>query len=83
MNSFKPNNTDSTDNTDSVVIKKAVNNQFKNGAFFGKADNSISVYGNYLEYNRLLGKNFGIDAKLTTIVQDGNGISTFGFSDIF
>ena len=83
MNSFKPNNTDSTDNTDSVVIKKAVNNQFKIGAFFGKADNSISVYGNYLEYNRLLGKNFGIDAKLTTIVQDGNGISTFGFSDIF
>jgi hypothetical protein len=74
MNSFKPNSTDST---------KLLNNQFKIGAFYGKADNSISVYGNYLEYNRQLSKKFGLDAKLTTIAQNGNGISTFGLSDIF
>ena len=74
MNSFKPNNTDSTD---------VLNNQFKIGIFYGKADNSISVYGNYLEYNRQLSKKFGLDAKLTTIAQDGNGISVFGLSDIF
>jgi hypothetical protein len=74
MNSFKPNNTDSTD---------VLNNQFKIGIFYGEADNSISVYGNYLEYNRQLSKKFGLDAKLTTIAQDGNGISVFGLSDIF
>lgn len=74
INSFKPNSADST---------KVLSNQFKIGAFYGKADNSISVYGNYLEYNRQLGMKFGIDAKLTTIAQNGNGISTFGLSDIF
>lgn len=74
INSFKPNSTDST---------KAFNNQFKIGGFYGKADNSISVYGNYLEYNRQLSKKFGLDAKLTTIAQNGNGISAFGLSDIF
>ena len=74
INSFKPNSTDSTE---------VLNNQFKIGAFYGKADNSISVYGNYLEYNRQLSKKFGLDAKLTTISQNGNGISTFGLSDIF
>jgi hypothetical protein len=74
INSFKPNSTDTTE---------VVNNQFKIGAFFGKADNSISVYGNYLEYNRQLGKKFGLDAKLTTLAQNGNGISSFGLSDVF
>jgi hypothetical protein len=74
INSFKPNNTDST---------KLLNNQFKVGAFFGKADNSISVYGTYLEYNRQLNKRFGLDAKLTTLAQNGNGINAFGLSDIF
>lgn len=74
MNSFKPNNTDSTE---------VLNNQFKIGVFYGKADNTISVFGNYLEYNRQLSKKFGLDAKLTTIAQDGNGISAFGLSDIF
>lgn len=74
INSFKPNSADSTE---------VLNNQFKIGVFYGKADNSISVFGNYLEYNRQLSKKFGLDAKLTTIAQDGNGISAFGLSDIF
>lgn len=74
INSFKPNGTDSA---------KFLSNQFKVGAFFGKADNSISVYGTYLEYNRQLNENIGLDAKLTTLAQNGNGISTFGPSDIF
>jgi hypothetical protein len=74
LNSFKPNSTDST---------KLLNNQLKVGAFFGKADNSISVYGTYLEYNRQLNKKFGLDVKLTTLAQNGNGISVFGLSDIF
>ncbi len=74
INSFKPGSTDSN---------KALKNQFKIGAFYGNADNSISVYGNYLEFNRQLNKSFGIDLKLTTLAQNGNGISTFGLSDAF
>lgn len=74
INSFKP------DNGDSI---KATNNQFKIGAFFGKADNSISVYGNYLEYNRQFNEKFGLDLKLTTLAQNGNDISVFGLSDVF
>lgn len=74
INSFKPNSTDSS---------KLLNNQFKWGAFFGKADHAIAVYGTYLEYNRQLNEKFGLDAKLTTLAQSGNGISVFGLSDIF
>jgi hypothetical protein len=74
INSFKPNSIDSV---------KRVNNQLKVGWNFGKADNAISVYGTYLEYNRQLNNRFGLDAKLTTLAQNGNGINTLGFSDIF
>jgi len=74
INSFKPNTTDSTE---------VLHNQFKIGGFYGTADNSIFVYGSYLEYNRQLTKKFGLDAKLTTIAQNGNGIAAFGLSDIF
>jgi hypothetical protein len=74
INSFKPNDADNRD---------AFDNQFKIGAFFGKADNSIAVYGNYLEYNRQLNSKFGFDARLTTLAQTGNDISVFGISDIF
>ena len=74
INSFKPNGTDSTE---------VWNNLVKIGAFFGKADNSISVYGNYVEYYRQVSKKLGLDAKLTTLAQKGNGISVFGLSDIF
>lgn len=49
----------------------------------GKADNSIAVYGTYLEYNRQLNKKTGIDLKLTSIAQNGNNISVFGLSDAF
>ena len=74
INSFKPNGVDSS---------KLYNKQFKVGTFFGKADNSISVYGSYLEYNSQLNKKFGIDAKITSLAQNGNDISTFGVSDLF
>lgn len=74
MNSFKPHSHDSTEGFD---------NQIKVGAFFGRADNSISVFGNYVEYNRRVSKKLGLDAKLTTTAQSGNGITVFGLSDIF
>ncbi len=74
INSFKPSSLDTT---------KALNNQIKVGVFFGKADNSISIFGNYIEYNRQLTTKLGVDVKLTTLAQSGNGISVFGLSDIF
>ncbi len=74
LNSFKPNSADSTE---------VLNNQFKIGVFYGRADKFISVYGNYLEYKRHLSNKFGLDVKLTTIGQNGNAISTFDLSDIF
>ncbi|SIQ16874.1 hypothetical protein [Chryseobacterium sp. RU33C] len=74
INSLQPNNNDSI---------KAYHNQIKTGIFFGKADNSISVFGNYIEYNRQINEKLGVDAKLTTLAQNGNDVSTFGLSDIF
>jgi hypothetical protein len=74
MNSFKP------ENANDLTNKK---NQLKFGGFFGRADNSIDVYGNYIEYSGRLSKKIGIDAKVTTIAQNGNGISEFGLSDLF
>lgn len=74
INSFKPNSEDSTHR----LIQ-----QVKVGAFFGKADFDISVYGINLEYNRTLGKKWGFDLKLTTLAQNGNDISVSGLSDVF
>jgi hypothetical protein len=62
---------------------KLAENQVKVGAFYGTADNSIRVYGSYLEYNRRLTENFGLDVKLTSLAQNGNEIPVFGLSDIF
>lgn len=74
VHSFKPNGLDS-------ISEKA--NQFKAGVSYGAADYSISVFGTYLEYNRQFNEKFGLDARLTTLSQSGNDISTFGLSDIF
>lgn len=72
INSLKPNSNGLKDE-----------NQIKIGAFYGIADYDIAVYGNYLEYNRQINEKLGIDAKITTLAQNGNGISTFGLSDLF
>lgn len=74
LNSFKPNNTD-------TVLEKT--NQIKAGISFASADNSISIIGNYIEYNKQLLNKIGIDAKVTALSQSGNGISTFGLSDLY
>lgn len=73
IDSFKPNNTHNYE----------VSNQLKLGAYYGLADNDINVYGNYFEYNRQLNNTIGLDAKLTTTAQNGNGRSSFGLSDFF
>lgn len=74
INSVKPYSTDST-----AFYK----NQIKIGISYGKADHNISVMGNYFEYNRQINDKIGIDVKLTSLAQNGNGISTFGLSDVF
>lgn len=74
INSFKPNHSDST---------KKINNQFKVGSFFGKADNAILAYGSYIEFSKQLNNQFGFDTKLTSIAQTGNDIAAFGISDLF
>jgi len=58
-------------------------NRFKAGVSAGAADYDISVFGTYLEYSRFFDEKFSLDAKLTTLSQSGNDISTFGLSDIF
>lgn len=67
---------------DSVDTSAALLNQIKVGGFYGKADHAIGAYGAYVEYNRTLSDKWGIDVKLNTLAQSGNGISTFGVSDI-
>lgn len=72
--SFKPSNSNSDSST---------NNQFTIGLYYGKADHSITVWGNYIEYQRQLTQQLGFGAKLTTLSQHGNGINAFGISDLF
>ena len=74
INSFKPKSIDSLN---------IVTNQIKAGAYFGRADRSISVFGNYLEYNRMINEKFGLDIKLTSLAQTDENISVFGLSDVF
>jgi hypothetical protein len=73
LNSFKPNSIDTTTPA----------NQVRAGVSIGGADHSISVFGNYVEYDRQFGKRFGLDAKITSLAQTGNDISRFGISDIY
>lgn len=74
IDSFKPGDGDSSQ----VMV-----NQFKMGVFYGNADYDITVYGGYFEYNRQLGKRLSLDAKLTTLAQNGNDLAVFGLSDFF
>lgn len=58
-------------------------NTFKVGLNLGAADYDISVFGTYLDYRREVTDRLSFDAKLTTLSQSGNDISTFGLSDIY
>lgn len=74
LNSFKPNSEDSVAETKNLC---------KVGISYGKAENSISIFGSYLEFSRQLHDNVIIDAKITSLYQSGNSISAFGLSDIY
>ncbi|MFN5361229.1 MAG: hypothetical protein ACK5CC_10905, partial [Bacteroidota bacterium] len=75
INSFKPKlAADSAKNWKSHV---------KIGGFWGSADNSISVYGSYVELYRQLSEKLAVDAKITTLGQSGNDIAAFSVGDLF
>lgn len=75
INSFKPQlAADSAKNWKSHV---------KIGGFWGSADNSISVYGNYVEFYRQVSDKIALDAKITSLGQSGNNITVFSISDLF
>lgn len=71
-NSFKP---DAHNHSDTK-------NQFKIGISAGQADNNISVFGNYLEYNRSFNDKISADIKVSSLLQTGNLNTAFGLSDI-
>lgn len=81
LNSFKPAASAHAEHLENKTEQSR--NQIKVGTSFGKADNSIIVLGNYIEYNRILNKKISLDAKVTTLLQNGNNISSFGFADAF
>lgn len=74
IDSFKPH-----DHREGLELQ----NTFKVGMNFGAADYDIVVFGTYLDYSRVVTERFSVDAKLTTLSQSGNDISTFGLSDIY
>lgn len=74
INDFKPSKLDTSSET---------LNSVKAGVSYGTADHGIFVFGSYLEYNRKINDRFGLDFKITTLLQNGNGIQTFGPGDIF
>lgn len=76
IHSFKP-----SESAGSKI--KQYPNQLKTGISFGRADNSISIVANYVEYNRQINNDYSIDARLTSLSQGGNNISVFGISDLY
>lgn len=57
-------------------------NHLKVGVFFGKADHSIYIWGNSLQYTREFNQKWSADVKINTLSQSGY-ITTSGFSDVF
>ncbi|MGI9531562.1 hypothetical protein [Lutimonas sp.] len=74
IDSFKPHEHDAS---------YELQNSFKVGFNVGAADYDIGVFGTYLDYRREFNERLSVDAKLTTLSQSGNDISTFGLSDIY
>lgn len=58
-------------------------NTLKLGISYGAADHDIAIFGQYMEYSRILKPTWGLNIKLTSLVQQGNDISAFGLSDIY
>ncbi len=55
----------------------------KTGISAGSADLGVTVTGAFIEYGRKLNDKLSLEAKLTALRQQGNGIAATGLSDIF
>lgn len=58
-------------------------NSFRFGINFGSADNDISVFGSYLEYNHKMSKSVDLDVKITYLSQSISGFSSSALSDAY
>lgn len=58
-------------------------NQIKIGFAAGLADYDIFVLSTYLEYNRALTEKLSADFRINGLLQNGNGVSASGLSDIY
>lgn len=65
--------------TDSISLQ----NNFKLGANIGAADNDVSVFGSYIEYERQLNSKWELSAKITYLSQSANGISSSSLADAY
>lgn len=63
--------------------EKAFKNSFKAGLNYGWADHQIQISSPYIEYHRTFNKYFSAEAKMTTMLQSGKGITAFNVSDIY
>lgn len=68
---------------DQPVDSDQSENQLTFGISNGRADHGISVFGTNFEYHRQINAKSGLDVRLTTLLQNGNGIFSFGLSDIY
>jgi hypothetical protein len=59
------------------------NNQFKIGSSVGKADNNINIIAPYVSFQRIIGQKLSVSAKLTSISQSNENLSSTGLSDLF
>ncbi len=64
-------------------VENDFKNQLKFGLNTGVADHNIAIWGSYVEYSRKINSKLGLTAKLTSLAQQGNGISVNDLSDIF
>lgn len=74
ITSFKPNG---------IYAADSLTTSYKVGASIGSADHDISIFSTYIEYDRNVNNRLGVNAKLTSLAQSGNGISVWGLSDFY
>ncbi len=74
ISGFKPSSAEHTHVPDRAVTI---------ATYIGRADHDIVVYGAYVEYRQKVSALLTLDARVSTIAQRGNGLSTFGLSDVY
>ena len=60
-----------------------LDNQVRLGLSFGAADHDITVMGTFFEYSRQISDKWSAEAKITTLYQQNENVTAFGFSDVY